>query len=169
VNKGIIIGLLATVVILSIGFFLINSPKSLNPSQQQNEATNNNSGEVKMVDGYTGQVLAGEKAPFLVFNRQDYEKALNEKKIIVLDFYANWCPECRVEAPELDAGFNALDTDQVIGFRVNFNDPETDQDEKDLAAQFKIPYQHTKVILRDGVEVFRTTDLLTRDILFLVT
>ena len=84
-------------------------------------------------------------------------------KIIVLDFYANWCPICRAEAPELKAGFDSLMTDAVIGFRVNFNDSDTDDDEKALAKQLAIPYQHTKVILKDGKEVLKSGDSWTRD------
>lgn len=45
-----------------------------------------------------------------------------------------------------------------MGFRVNFNDSDTDQDEKDLAKQFKIPYQHSKIILKNGKEFSRYLD-----------
>lgn len=108
--------------------------------------------------GYQGKVLAGESSPYLEFSKADYQKALSEGKIVVLNFYANWCPICRVEQPEIEKGFNALASDRVIGFRVNFADSDTDQDEKDLADQFNIPYQHTKVILKNGQEVKRSGD-----------
>ena len=108
--------------------------------------------------GYQGNVLAGASSPYLEFTKADYQKALAENKIVVLDFYANWCPICRAEAPELKSGFDALNTDKVIGFRVNFNDNETDDDEKALAQEFNIPYQHTKVVLKNGQEVKRSGD-----------
>ncbi len=110
-----------------------------------------------------GEVVAGRSAVFLPFTRNDYQRALDADKIIFLDFYANWCPYCRAEAPELEAGFEALESDKVIGFRVNYNDGETDEDEKALAKQYAVTYQHTKVILKDGKEVFRTGDTWTRD------
>ena len=108
---------------------------------------------------YNGRRLAGSTSPYLEFNQQDYEKALAEGKIIFLDFYANWCPICRGEEPDIFAGFNELTTDQVVGFRVNFKDDQTDDAEKVLAKEFAIPYQHTKVILKNGREVFRSSEI----------
>lgn len=109
-----------------------------------------------------GNWLAGNKSFFFVFTKDDYQRALDGDKVIFLSFYADWCPFCRAEEPEIEAGFNALESDKVIGFRVNYNDGETDADEKALAEQLRITYQHTKVILVDGKEVFRTGDTWTR-------
>lgn len=105
---------------------------------------------------YQGDLISGASAPYLVFTKVDYDQALAEGKIIFLDFYANWCPICRAEAPEIQAGFNELTTDRVVGFRVNYKDDETDDDERALAEQFNIPYQHTKVIVVNGQEVKRS-------------
>ena len=120
-----------------------------------------------MKSRYSGKVLAGKSAPYLEFNQADYDKALKEGKIVLLDFYANWCPICRAEEPNIKQGFNELTNSQVIGFRVNFNDNDTDDDEKKLAETFKIPYQHTKVILKDSKEVFRTSDAWEKDTLLM--
>ncbi len=110
----------------------------------------------KMKVGYKGKVLAGKSAHYLEFNQEDYETAQKEGKIIFLDFYANWCPICRAEAPEIAQGFNDLTTDKVIGFRVNFKDSDTEAGEKKLAEKFEIPYQHYKVILKSGKVVLKT-------------
>jgi len=107
---------------------------------------------------FQGTVLAGTTAPYLDFANQDYLDAVQSGKLILLNFYANWCPICRAEAPEVMAGFTALTSDQIIGFRVNFNDSETDQVEKELAKRFKVPYQHTKVVLKNGIVVYRATE-----------
>lgn len=92
------------------------------------------------------------------FVKKDYEEALAKGQLIVLDFYADWCPICRAEAPELEQAFFELNDPKVMGFRVNFKDVETDNDEKELAKQFAIPYQHTKIILKNGKEVARHLD-----------
>lgn len=110
-----------------------------------------------------GNWIAGQKSFYFVFSKDDYQRALDGNKVILLDFYANWCPYCRAEEPEIVAGFNNLNSENVIGFRVNYNDGETDADEKALAEQFKITYQHTKVILVGGKEVFRTGDTWTKE------
>ncbi|MBP6913533.1 MAG: thioredoxin family protein [Candidatus Levybacteria bacterium] len=62
----------------------------------------------------------------------------------VLFFYASWCPTCK----PADASFTqdaSKIPDDVTLIRVNYNDPETDQEEKDLAKKYGITYQHTFV------------------------
>ena len=114
------------------------------------------SGETMMK--YTGTVLAGKSAPLLDFKKADYDAALKSDKLIVLYFYANWCPICKVEFPNAQAAFNQLTTDKVVGFRVNYKDSDTDADETALAREFGIPYQHTKVLLKNGVQVGKYPD-----------
>lgn len=110
-----------------------------------------------------GEKIAGAASVYLAFSKDDYQRALDGDKIILLNFYANWCPFCRAEEPVITAWFDNLASDRLVGFRVNYNDSETDVDEKALADQFKIAYQHTKVILKDGKEVFRTGDTWTKE------
>lgn len=70
----------------------------------------------------------------------------------VLFFYANWCPTCQPVNRDLDATSD-LPADVVV-YRVNYNDDETDQVEKDLAAKYAVTYQHTFVIVdREGNEL----------------
>ncbi len=114
--------------------------------------------DAMMKAGYKGKVLAGKISPYLEFNQADYEKAQKEGKIVFLDFYANWCPICRAEAPEIHSGFDSLTTDKIVGFRVNFKDSDTDENEKKLAEKYEIPYQHTKVILKGGQQVLKSGD-----------
>jgi thiol-disulfide isomerase/thioredoxin len=103
----------------------------------------------------SGQILAGSTTPLVDFSSEDYQKALAEGRTIFLYFYANWCPICTAELPHMYAGFNAVDLPQVVGFRVNYNDNETDESEEALARQFGIAYQHTKVIVIDGQQFLK--------------
>lgn len=153
--RNIVIALTAIAVIAG-GFIFFNKPKQEIPTQSATQPESTTSAQT--IPGYQGRLLAGSTAPFLEFKKGDYDKALAENKIILLNFYANWCPICRGEEPTLHQGFNSLTTDQVIGFRVNFNDSDTDEDEKVLAKQLKIPYQHTKVVLKNGKEFSRSLD-----------
>lgn len=62
----------------------------------------------------------------------------------VLFFFANWCPTCR----PADASFRENESkipEDVTVIRVNYNDTETNQEEKDLAAKYAVTYQHTYV------------------------
>lgn len=106
-----------------------------------------------LVDEYSGTRLAGDRSALLDFNQADYEAALKTNKLIVLYFYANWCPVCREEIPKLYQAFDQLPTDQVIGFRVNYNDNATDAAERELARQHGVAYQHTKIFVKNGQRV----------------
>jgi len=108
--------------------------------------------------GFTGTVLAGSSSPLLDFNRADYEAALDSDKLVFLYFYATWCPICKAELPHLYGAFNRLTTDRVVGFRVNYNDSDTDDVETSLAREYGVAYQHTKVAIRDGRRVLKSPE-----------
>ncbi len=154
-NKAIII-LIIILIVGGIGILLVLNSNRNSTVPQREQANPSETG--RKVEGHKGNVLAGNVSPFLEFNKADYERAKQENKIILLDFYANWCPICRVEEPEIFAGFEELNNSNVVGFRVNFNDSDTDFDEKALVQEFNIPIQHTKVVLKNGVEVSRSSD-----------
>lgn len=107
---------------------------------------------------FTGKVLAGTSAPLIEFDQADYEKVRNQKKLVVLYFYANWCPICKKEFPLMQSAFDSLETDDVVGFRVNFNDNETTPEEEALAREFGVAYQHTKVFLLNGERVLKSPE-----------
>jgi thiol-disulfide isomerase/thioredoxin len=132
-----------------------------NTSDPQLTDEGSSSGEQSV--GYKGEVIAGSTTPFLVFNQADYDKAVAEGKVVFLDFYANWCPICRAEAPDIHAAFNELSSDEVVGFRVNYNDSDTDSDEEKLADAYGITYQYTKVIVKDGKVVTKSQDVWSKE------
>ena len=105
---------------------------------------------------FSGEVLAGGSSPLIDFNEKDYQKAKDSGKTIFLYFYAKWCPTCKAEIRDsLIPAFNEYGGSDFVGFRVNYNDRDTDDIEKDLAEEFGILYQHTKVIISGGdVRVF---------------
>lgn len=107
---------------------------------------------------FNGKQIAGKIIPYIDFNQTDYQNAINQKKTIFLYFYADWDPICQIEEPQIETGFDTLNVDNVVGFRVNYNDSHTDTTEKQLAQKFSVTYQHTKVIVKNGVAVYRTED-----------
>ena len=114
--------------------------------------------------GFSGTVIAGDTTPLIDFNKADYDKAINSDKLVVLYFFANWCPICKQEAEHsLYPAFNKLNNDQVVGFRVGFNDNQTDADEKNLAKEYGVVYQHTKVFVKDRVRILKSLEAWTED------
>lgn len=114
--------------------------------------------QVRAVTSFTGTVLAGSTAPLLEYNDADYRAALASDKLVVFYFYANWCPDCRAEFPLMQQAFNQLTGSDVVGFRVNFNDNETDPAERELAREYGVPYQHTKVFVRNGQQLLKSPE-----------
>lgn len=102
------------------------------------------------------QLSPGEYVPY-----QDgmFDAALEQDKVIFLEFYANWCPICANQEPKIEAAFQDITNSDIVGFRVNYKDSDTDDAERDLARRFGITYQHTHVILdRDGNVAIKSLD-----------
>ena len=77
----------------------------------------------------------------------EYSKAVLDQAATnrrVLYFYANWCPICKPADVDFKTNSSKIPTDVTV-IRVNYNDTDTDQEEKDLAKKYGITYQHTFV------------------------
>lgn len=94
----------------------------------------------------------------LDFREADFDAAVASNKLVVLYFYANWCPICRAEFPRMQEAFGQLAREDVVGFRVNFNDNETSPEEEALARTHGVAYQHTKVFIKNGERVLKAPD-----------
>lgn len=149
-TKAVLVGsALAALALAGAAYYFVSRPGNEDVMEKE-------TGEV--VAGYSGRRLAGDAAPLLDFTQADFEQALASDKLIVLYFYANWCPICVKEFPLMQAAFDELTTDAVIGFRVNFNDNQTDDGEVALAREHGIAYQHTKVFIRNGKQVLKSPE-----------
>ena len=163
----ILVGVVSLILVLgALGYFFLsaNSKKTDEGASQQINRTDNERATTTSADnqnsaqGFTGTLLAGSSSPLLAFEKEGYDKALKTDKLIVLYFYANWCPICREEFPRVEEVFDELTSDKVVGFRVNFNDSETDDHEVELAREFGVAYQHTKVFLKGGKRILKSPE-----------
>lgn len=83
----------------------------------------------------------------------------------VLFFYASWCPTCIPADADFTKNISMLPSDVTL-IRVNYNDPDTDADEKALATKYGITYQHTYVqIDAEGNEVVKWNGGATKELL----
>ncbi len=79
---------------------------------------------------------------YVEYSRAALDQSSNMRR--VLFFYASWCSTCRPADADFKKNIDLIPADLVL-IRVNYNDPETDTEEKALAAQYGITYQHTFV------------------------
>ena len=86
--------------------------------------------------------LIVENSRYLEHSEGVLEQTADKRR--VLFFYASWCPICRPADQSFKENAGKIPED-VILVRVNYNDPDTDRAEKDLAGKYGVTYQHTFV------------------------
>src|SRR3989338_2346256 len=137
-NKKIIFIIITILAVIGFGTYILfqNSSQS-----DENTATAPNNSMMKKDDRpMENDTIACSR--YIQYSKSTIDSASSNRR--VLFFYASWCPTCK----PADASFtqNASKIpDDVTLIRVNYNDPETDQEEKDLAKKYGITYQHTFV------------------------
>lgn len=93
----------------------------------------------------------GASPQYIAFEADTLSSTATQRR--VLFFYANWCPTCKEANDEFVGDLSELPSNVAL-IRVNYNDSDTDQAEKDLAKKYAVTYQHTFVqIDADGNEV----------------
>lgn len=102
----------------------------------------NTPNELQSVTLSTNPTLQIDSSRYHEFSKAAFDQAANTKR--VLFFYANWCPTCRPADASFKANESQIPNDVVV-IRVNYNDDQTDQEEKDLARKYGVTYQHTFV------------------------
>ncbi len=100
---------------------------------------------------------------YLEYSKSVLDKSATDRR--VLFFYASWCPTCKPADEDFKTNTSKIPNDVTV-IRVNYNDPETDQEEKDLAKKYGITYQHTFVqIDSQGNEITKWNGGKTDDLL----
>jgi thioredoxin len=56
--------------------------------------------------------------------KQQFDVLLNSDKLVLIDFYADWCPPCKKMKPYLDEISNDM-TAKVVVIRINADDNQT--------------------------------------------
>jgi thiol-disulfide isomerase/thioredoxin len=108
------------------------------------------------------KMMMSEKK-YLPFSQSVFENAATGKR--VLFFFANWCPTCKPADADFQTNMSKI-PDGVTLIRVNYNDTETDQAEKDLAKKYTVTYQHTFVqIDANGKEITKWNGGQTEELL----
>lgn len=82
----------------------------------------------------------------LHIDKNEFEsKIKTSDKVVLLDFYADWCGPCKMIAPIVEEIAN--EKDDIIVAKVNVDEcPE-------LAIDFKVASIPTLIVLKDGVSI----------------
>lgn len=84
-----------------------------------------------------------------IHSAADFEKEIiNHKGYALVDFWATWCPPCRMMAPVLESA------EQQLGDKINFVKVDIDEQQQ-LATEFDIMSIPTLVVFKDGKPVKR--------------
>lgn len=78
------------------------------------------------------------------FNQADYDAALASGNDVFLEFYASWCPTCIANAPELEAALEGVTNDNLVAFRVDYDNSA------ELQKQFDVLSQSTYILIAGG-------------------
>lgn len=102
------------------------------------------------------KVIAGKAAKYYELDVAAMENAINEGKIVVLHFHANWCPKCKEWAQKLFDTYEGWSNEEVVGFEVHYKDDQTTSEHENLARKYGIASQGTTVVLKDGQVIFKS-------------
>jgi thioredoxin 1 len=69
---------------------------------------------------------------------EEYDTALKDNKLVVVDFYAQWCGPCKLLAPKLEE--LATDNPSVAFFKVDVDDNTEVSDREGISAMPTIRY-----------------------------
>lgn len=89
---------------------------------------------------------------------QSFDDIIKSKTPVIVDFYADWCGPCKLQAPRLEEIQSELG-DKVIIVKVNVDV------EKELAARFEIQNIPTLYIFKEGKEIFKAIGLQEKEVL----
>ncbi len=155
-NPIVIFAIVAVVAVLGFGAYTFsqNSSPSDSMMQKDDSAMEGKDEMVKTDDAMMqkdeavmekdDKMMEGKMSDsrYVEYSKAALDNASSNRR--VLFFYASWCPTCKPTDADLKANSSKIPSNVTV-IKVNYNDTETDQEEKDLAKKYGITYQHTFV------------------------
>lgn len=93
------------------------------------------------------------------FNSNNFEKeVLKADQVVLVDFYSNWCPPCRIQAPIIEELSEEYKDKINIG---KFNV----EDDTEITQQYGIMSIPTLIFFKNGKEVQRLIGLHSKEVL----
>lgn len=87
------------------------------------------------------------------FNKESFQKTLNEGQLMLVDFWAAWCGPCQMLGPVIESLAEKYEGKAVIG-KVN-----TDE-EAELAIEYGVSNIPTVIFFKNGREIDRKVGVM---------
>lgn len=94
----------------------------------------------------------------LHFSEEGFDKALESKKLMMVDFWATWCGPCRMLGPVIEELANEYEGREVLIGKVDI-DQETP-----LAVRYGVMSVPTVIFFRDGEEIDRKVGVMPAEV-----
>lgn len=91
------------------------------------------------------------------FDAETFDKALKEGKLMMVDFWADWCGPCQMLGPVIESLAEKYEGKAVVG-KVN-----TDE-EQELAIRYSVMSIPTVIFFKDGKEIERRVGVMPPDV-----
>ena len=89
----------------------------------------------------------------------DYKELINSNPVVVVEFYASWCPHCQRMMPVVDQ------IKQLLGDRATVHQFDIDENQS-LADATGVESIPTFIIYKNGVEVWKHSGEMEGDVLY---
>lgn len=100
-----------------------------------------------------GAAIAADRA----FDQSSFDALLQQKKPVLVEIHADWCPTCKAQEPIIAELLKTPAFQSISALRVDFDK------QKNIVKAFKAQYQSTLIVFKDGKEAGRTTGDSSKD------
>lgn len=98
------------------------------------------------------------------YSKDNYDKALEFKSVLVLYFTSNWCSECIAQEEINKEVFSEINNQDVVFLKIHILDSETTTETDALAKKFDVKKENTFVFLdKTGAVVLKYVGELTNE------
>lgn len=87
--------------------------------------------------------------------KDNFNNLINEEKLTLVDFYADWCGPCRALGPVIEEIANELTSVNIGKLNVD--------NEKDIASQYNVRSIPTMILFKGGKEIDRLVGFLPKE------
>ncbi len=87
------------------------------------------------------------------FNKEGFDKALASGRLLMVDFWADWCGPCKMLAPVIEGLGDDYEGKVIVG-KINVDE------EQELAIRYGVMSIPTVIFFKDGEEIDRKVGVL---------